>query len=486
MNSHRYGVTPTGFVPKRMDEIYSDLHRKLSKEWGVNTLQNPQSFLNVYLTGVADRLAELWEVVEDVYHSLSPSGAEGVNLDNAVQFAGLRRISDQKTHYNILCSGIDGSVILQGTIISSVTKPAVLFFSSAERQITRKSCNRATIKLIALEKNKTYTVGINGELYSVSSGENPQTQTILTELADKIPSSEYNTQVVDGELILEDKNPQRSNTLLLGENMTTVSVSSLINFESRDFGKYKLPEGSITEIVTNITGFHSCTNLVEPVMGRQKETDTELRESYIKRISAHAARMTNSIEAAILDSVQGVVSVTCYENKSNLVDEYGRPGHSIEVVVEGGSDMEIAQEILRQKAGGIETFGSTKVEVPSDDSQPVTVCFNRPQPVYAWFKVAITPSKREMIPPNYADIVKEVLTEQCKDILPGKALFLQELLGEIYRRVSGVGFVEIKTFATTDSGKTPNAEEYLEHKNLTVDVRQRISVEPKRIEVLLQ
>ena len=105
--------------------------------------------------------------------------------------------------------------------------------------------------------------------------------------------------------------------------------------------------------------------------------------------------MTNSIESAILDSVQGVTAVKCYENKTNLTDEYGRPPHSIEVVVSGGSDMEIAQAILEQKAGGIQTYGSTKVEVPSDDSQPVEVCFNRPQLVYAWLKITLTPNKRK-------------------------------------------------------------------------------------------
>ena len=100
--SSNYGVTPAGFVPKRMDTIYKEEHRDLSDAWGVNTLENPESLLNVILTGQADRLAALWELGQEIYHNLYPSSAEGVSLDNAVQFAGLRRISDQKTFYNIL------------------------------------------------------------------------------------------------------------------------------------------------------------------------------------------------------------------------------------------------------------------------------------------------------------------------------------------------------------------------------------------------
>lgn len=483
--SSKYGVTPTGFVPKRMDEIYRSLQRKISDAFGVNVMENPQSFLNVLLTLISDEIAQSWECDQQTYHAFYPSSAQGVSLDNAVQFAGLRRIADQKTFYNILCTGDDGSAIPKGTIISSITQPPMLFLCSADREISRQSCNKARIKIISLGKSEVYTIGINGNLYSVSSGDSPNAADVLQALADKIPSEEYTASVEEGMLCIEDTNAQRNNTLLLSENLTTESVSSLINFESQSYGKYQLPNESITKIVTNRTGFLSCTNLIEPVLGRMRETDVELRQSYIKRISAHAARMTNSIESAILDSVQGVVSVKCYENKSNLTDEYGRPPHSIEVVVSGGSDMEIARAILEQKAGGIQTYGATKVEVPSDDSQPVEVCFNRPQPVYAWLKVTLTPSRKEALPPNYAELVKESIAEQCGEILPGQTLFIQELLGDVYRGVTGIGYIDVKTFATTDSGKTPEPEEYGENKNIAADVRQRILVEEKRIEVEL-
>lgn len=52
--SSNYGVTPAGFVPKRMDTIYKEEHRDLSDAWGVNTMENPESLLNVILTGQAD------------------------------------------------------------------------------------------------------------------------------------------------------------------------------------------------------------------------------------------------------------------------------------------------------------------------------------------------------------------------------------------------------------------------------------------------
>ena len=83
-----YGLTPDGPNIKRLDAIIDSLHDKLSEKWGVNTRQNPESFLNHLLTNFADELAELWEFGEDVYYSKYPSFAEGRSLDNAAQYGG--------------------------------------------------------------------------------------------------------------------------------------------------------------------------------------------------------------------------------------------------------------------------------------------------------------------------------------------------------------------------------------------------------------
>lgn len=111
--------------------------------------------------------------------------------------------------------------------------------------------------------------------------------------------------------------------------------------------------------------------------------------------------------------------------------------------------------------------------------------FNRPQPVYVWLKLTLTPSKREALPPNYADLVKESLTAQTESFLPGQTLLIQELLGDIYRNVTGIGYIRIQSFATQESGKVPENEEYRENENITINARQRALVEEKRIEVEL-
>ena len=64
-------------------------HADLSGGWNVNTRLTPKSFLNVQMTSIADKFAELWELGEHVYRSKCPWSAEGANLDNAVQMEAL-------------------------------------------------------------------------------------------------------------------------------------------------------------------------------------------------------------------------------------------------------------------------------------------------------------------------------------------------------------------------------------------------------------
>ena len=52
-----FGLTPSGPNIKRLDQIVDSLHTKLSRKWGVNTRQNPESLLNHLLVNFADEAA---------------------------------------------------------------------------------------------------------------------------------------------------------------------------------------------------------------------------------------------------------------------------------------------------------------------------------------------------------------------------------------------------------------------------------------------
>lgn len=477
----KWGITPTGFERKRLDQIRADLFSRLSEGWGVDVAQNPESKLNVLVTEFADKIAELWEVGEEIYHSQYPSSATGISLDNAVEYGGIRRIGNQKTYYSILCTGDDGTEIPEGTLLSSTTKPPVRFMASGWQSISRGQCNQISIKVVGLQDN-IYTVGINGNIYSVPGGDKPTVEGILYSLQAQISGDTFNATVDGDHLVIEDRNLQRNNSILLSENLTTESVSSLIPFCSENFGKYMLPDGSISQIITNVTGLKKCINLVPPIYGRLRETDTELRKSYIKRIAVRSSYMLESITSAILDSVQGVEGIAAYQNDTNLYDDEGRPPHSVEIIVDGGSDLGIAKEILAKKASGIESFGEVRVEVPEMYGGTMPICFNRPQYVYIWLKVSLTVNPEQALPPNYVELTKQSIVEQAKGVEMGKSLLTQRLIGDIFRKVTGIAFVKFAAASSVNAGEVPT--EY-EHENIAISSRQKAVIEEKRIEVEL-
>jgi len=406
-----YGVTEKGVVIKRLDEIMGELHDDLSAGFGVNTRLNPKSYLNVQLTAFADKIAELWEFGAEIYNSMYPSSAEGLSLDNAAQFGGSTREAAAKTYYPIHCNGVDGTVIPAGTTIRSNTNPAITFVAAEAKAISRSSFNKVWIKVLTVQSTAVYTLALNGALFSFAASANASEADILSGLAAAIKSEDFTTQVVDGLLLVEAVSLQSSNVLILTENLTTDSVTSIINFASEDYGEIVLPDGVITEIVKSVPGFKSCRNLCGYIAGRLRETDIEFRQSYINKIFARSSRMLDSIKSSILQNVQGVKSVAAYENDSNVTDSDGRPPHSIEIIVDGGSDQEIAAQILAQKAGGIIPYGDVEVDVPGEEGENIPIRFNRPVYVYVWFKVAIIISPTAPLPINYVDLIKSAIIE---------------------------------------------------------------------------
>ena len=477
-----YGVTPTGFVKKRLDKIIEDIQTELTNELGFDVSLNPQSALNVFITNQADRLAQLWEVAEQVYYAHYPSSAEGINLDNAGQFAGLTREGDQRSKYLVLCTGTDGTAIPKGSIIASTTAPKVLFTLLSDKEISRLSFNKATVRVVSVVEKENYTVTINGSSYSYLAGSSETEASIINGLASSIADAGFTVTAKDKLLEISCNSDTISNKLELSDNLTTEKVSSLILWESEDFGKFVLPKNSITDIVTTIAGFDSCYNLSVPFYGRLRETDIEFRQSLLKKIASRSSGMLESITSAILENVAGAVGATAYENTGDDNDGSGIPPHSIEVVVDGGDNAEIASIILNTKAAGIGTHGNVSVDVPTSFGDTVTVRFNRPEPVYVWYKVAIMRNSSQLLPPNYAELIKIAILECMSELSSGDAVITQDYISHIKTLCTGLAYIDITIGSTTSSTATPTS--YTE-RNLFVTSKQKALSSSDRIEVTL-
>lgn len=484
-----YGITETGLRIKRFDTILSEINAFQTEGFGVQVGANTRSFLNTLNTSVADKIAELWELGADIYHNLSPMSAEGAALDNAVQFGGNSREKARSTYYPIHCECTEGITLDEETLIESDTNPAIKFLSAEERTISRSSFNKAKVKVVSTQPGEAYTVALNGTLYSYTCKAQDGPEAILGGLRDLILADEAEafTTSVDSEnvlLIIEAADVESENSMLLTDNLTTESVTAIISFASEEPGEVSLPNGAITKIVTAPTGFLSCTNLCGYVAGRLLETDVELRQSYVDKIFSRSSRMTDSIRSAILANCAGVTAAQVYENRTNETDSEGRPPHSVEAVVDGGSNSDIAEQILATVSAGITTYGSVSVDVPGEDDDMIEVCFNRPTYIYCWFKVTLTISKASLVPANYVELVETAIVDAMSQVENGEDVVpQQQFLPAIYEQVPGISYIDVAIYTTTSASEGQPSSYPL--RSVEITNRQRAMTSSTRIEVAL-
>lgn len=484
-----YGITETGLRIKRFDTILSEINAFQTEGFGVQVGANTRSFLNTLNTSVADKIAELWELGADIYHNLSPMSAEGAALDNAVQFGGNSREKARSTYYPIHCECTEGITLDEETLIESDTNPAIKFLSAEERTISRSSFNKAKVKVVSTQPGEAYTVALNGTLYSYTCKVQDGAEAILGGLRDLILADEAEsfTASVDSEnvlLVIEAADVESENSMLLTDNLTTESVTAIISFASEEPGEVSLPNGAITKIVTAPTGFLSCTNLCGYVAGRLLETDVELRQSYVDKIFSRSSRMTDSIRSAILANCAGVTAAQVYENRTNETDSEGRPPHSVEAVVDGGSNSDIAEQILATVSAGITTYGSVSVDVPGEDDDMIEVCFNRPTYIYCWFKVTLTISKASLVPANYAELVETAIVDAMSQVENGEDVVpQQQFLPAIYEQVPGISYIDVAIYTTTSASEGQPSSYPL--RSVEITNRQRAMTSSTRIEVAL-
>lgn len=477
-----YGVTDQGFVLKRMDTILEEIHSDLTEGFGFDTRLSDTSFLDTLVTTFAGQIADLWETAQDSYYAKYPATAVGVNLDNAVQYGGIRRMPNKRTCYPLHCTGDDGAYIREEAIVATNTMPEVRLYSADEFQITRENFNAVCIKVAVVESGAVYSVTINGNQYSYSNAGSSEGE-ILEGLKAAIVNSEYIVEFNGNENILKitDTVKSRGNVLVLSDNLTTSSVTTIANFFTQEYGHITLPYGIVTKMVNNITGFTDVTNQLEPTYGRLQETDIELRQSYIAKSALRSNTMIDSIVAELLNNVADVESASGYENDTDYTDERGLPPHSVEIIVEGGDNNQIAEAILRRKAGGIQTHGSVSVNVPGKYGDSIPVQFNRPEYLYTWLKVVLHGDSGKL-PTNYAALTIASVCEDGSQMVAGNSLLTQLLNEGIYNAVAGITYVEIKTAYSKDKSYIPKDADY-KPENIIVTSRQKVLIDERRIEV---
>lgn len=189
-------------------------------------------------------------------------------------------------------------------------------------------------------------------------------------------------------------------TATISSGIATVSVQAVSGGSNTN-----VPANTINVIVNPAAGITSVNNTLATSGGLDAETDDELRYRYYNSTGNPGASSTNSIRATLL-KVDGVINALVRENKT-LSTVGDLPGKCVAAVVQGGTDIDIANTLLNVVAGGMESYGSTIVEVMDDSGSPQNIGFSRPTIVGVWCNVSITTN--DNFPGDGSQLVKTAI-----------------------------------------------------------------------------
>lgn len=186
------------------------------------------------------------------------------------------------------------------------------------------------------------------------------------------------------------------------------SGSATVEAVCRETGIIQAAPGTVTHIMTPVAGWESVTNESAATVGTTTETDSELRARQAESVALPSQSLIDGLRGA-LGAISGVNRKEVYENKTNVTNDYGIPGHTVCCVVEGGTDEDVAQAIFMRKGDGCGTYGTETVEVTDGNGQAHDVSFFRLS--YVDIDIEINISRRAGYKTSTPDEIKAAIID---------------------------------------------------------------------------
>ncbi len=436
--------------------------------------------------------------------------------------------SDIGTQFTIT---LNGNAILSGALGGSPTRDTIAFqilkainaSSLVNEDMEAVFYGSAVISVATVANATLYSVTLNGVVYSYTSDVSATNQEIVDNLVLAINNGQSDLVALgltSTTFSLTHRIPGTDWALTMTTNlaMATLTPTGAFAVKSADLetpfsgsvdarmtidklyspqiykavatGPVEAPSGTLENIETPVTGLTAVTNFLDGALGENVEADDAARIRREETLSTGSAH-TRAVLSAI-NKITGVTLSRAYENIQDTPDAEGRPGHSVEFLVVGGDDTEIAQVIWDGRAAGIPPYGNintdgttdpdgsgTGITVQDSNGSDQVVHFSRPEPMYAFIIAVKTLYSEEEFPEDGDAAIGEALLEFGNDLGIGKDFLIQRFIGPVVS-IPGVGSVALQ-IAVSDDPDDPSPT-YLTA-NIAIGSRQVLVFDSSRIDV---
>jgi hypothetical protein len=356
-----YGLTDQGLVIKNRLVIRDELNAALRLAYGNSISLSDRSILGQLVGIVADRLGELWELLEQVASSQDPDKATGTLLDAICLITGTFRPPALPSVVTLTLTGVDSTVVPQGSEFATT--------STLKNFTTTASATLATVP--AWTGTHVYVfddrVANSGNIYqNIQAG---------TSAGSGGPTGTAPDSTPDGGCLWT----------FVGLGAAAADVVA----DSVDLGPIIAVAKDITTIVTSVGGLQGVNNLEGAVLGRLEAEDSELRTLRTAELGGTGSSTFDAIRGQLLQ-ISGVTAVTLFVNNTDSADGDGLPPHSVEALVTGGADQDIYDALLAGVAAGIATHGNTSGTSTDSQGTAQTINFSRATSVPIFVRMTVT------------------------------------------------------------------------------------------------
>lgn len=469
----KYGLSPEGFKRKRLPEIIDSLVQRTNDRLGISIQTGANSIFGQLYGIIGYELADIWEQTENVYYAMYPNTATGTSLTNSASLTAIQPITAEASVILCNCKGLPNTVIAANSQIQQ--KDTNVVYTSGEENvyISPEKALEAELKIDTVSIGTTYTIQIDNYKYNYTAVVGDNATAVFNNLSGQIQG--FSKGIKNG--IFTIKSIDETTFSIQASQISVEAIVTPIEFTCLTAGKMEIPVNTVTNIVTPINGWESVTNTKILSTGRNDETDAELRQRWSLSVYQKASNMLEAIQANVFRRITGVVACVAYENNTDIVDIYGRLPHSIEVIVDGGDEQDIAEMIFRYTCGGIDFNGAISKEVTDVANVKHIVKFNRPTEIKIWLKFNITKNVEESWDSNGIAKIKQLIVDLGNKHTIGQDVILQKFIALIYDNITGVGFVDV--LATKG-----NIDDNYSNENIIINATEKPVFDLDRVEIL--
>ncbi len=470
-----YGVTPTGFVVKRFDDIKTEMEAALRAKFGEIDTDADSTFGQII--GVfSQSLSEIWDQCENIYNSEYPSTAEGVSLDNACSFTGVKRIAASFSSDIVAFKGDSSTLIPAGTIVSqqiALNK----FETTADLTMSLANCVKTVISVEDVQDTTLYIMTISGEVFSFTTGTGATKASIALAFYTQIIADTVLIPILTATYVSGDDNftLMAKDTSLIGVFSFSTPDSKIIARELWNpaavkaivAGVIPAPIHSVNIIDTPIYGIYDVINFQEGILGNDIESDAALRIRRRQSLNIIAAGTLGAILSRVKQDIPEVTNAFIFENATGNVDSMGNPPYSFQLIVAALNtapiNQKIADKIWERKPAGIATNGTTTMTVVDTNGENQIVKFSHSVTKYVWVKLqySITGSD-QIFPINGEELIKNRVVEIGAGLTFGSDLLIQLFSSAVYASPGVVSCPNAYLAVKNNSSDTPAPGDYVQ------------------------